>query len=133
MLAALSILLMLPFVVYRIAKRVCPSRTWVATGLAFGLIIAPASLGLYTFYFVSYLGFLPGTVGLLSSLVHGGPGFEVVTALGLRDPGTVVNAQENVIIEVINGFFWGIVYGALGHLIDRWRRPRDIRIAPLAR
>jgi hypothetical protein len=39
--------------------------------------------------------------------------------LGLRDAHTVVNAQEYVTIEVINGLFWGIVYGAVGHVIDR--------------
>jgi hypothetical protein len=124
MLAGLSILLLLPFVIYRIVKRVQPSQTWTATGLSFGLIVAPASLGLYALYFVSYLGFVPGMVGLVSSLFHGDPGFEVVTALGLRDPGAVVSGQEAVIIDVINGLFWGIAYGALGHLIDRRRESR---------
>jgi hypothetical protein len=77
MVTGLPFLLLLPLVVYQIAKRVHPSRTWRATGLSFGLIIAPASLGLYTLYFVSYLGFLPGMVGLLSSFVHDIPGFEI--------------------------------------------------------
>jgi len=124
MVIGLSFLLLLPFVVYKIAKRVHPSRTWAATGLSFGLIVAPASLGLYTLYFVSYLGFLPGMVGLLSSFVHDIPGFEIATALRLRNFDTIVNDQEGVIIEIINGLFWGIVYGTLGHLIDRWRGPR---------
>jgi hypothetical protein len=122
--AALSILLLLPFVVYRIAKRVCPSRTWTATGISFGLIVAPASLGLYALYFISYFGFLPGMVGLLSSFVHDIPGFEIATALGLRDAHTIVNAQQSVTIEVINSFWWGLFYGVLGYLIDRWRRSR---------
>jgi hypothetical protein len=121
MLAGLSILLLLPFVVYRIAKQMHPSQTWTATGLSFGLVVAPASLGLYALYFISYLGFVPGMIGLVSSLFHGSPGFEVATALGLRDPGAVVNGQEAIIIDVINGLFWGIVYGALEHLIDRRR------------
>jgi hypothetical protein len=121
MVTGLSCLLLLPLVVYQIEKRVHPSRTWAATGLSFGLIIAPASLGLYTLYFVSYLGFLPGMVGLLSSFVHGIPGFEITTALRLRNFDTIVSDQEGVIIEIINGLFWGIVYGTLGHLIDRWR------------
>ncbi len=124
MVAGLSFLLLLPLVVYQIAKRVHPSRTWAATGLSLGLIISPASLGLYTLYFVSYLGFLPGMVGLLSSFVHGIPGFEIATVLRLRNVDTIVNDQEGVIIEIINGLFWGVVYGTLGYLIDRWRGPR---------
>jgi hypothetical protein len=124
MVIGLSFLLLLPFVVYQIAKRVHPSRTWAVTGLSFGLIVALASLGLYTLYFVSYLGFLPGMVGLLSSFVHDVPGFEIATALRLRNVDTIVNDQEGVIIEIINGLFWGVVYGALGYLIDRWRGPR---------
>ena len=120
----LSFLLLLPFVVYQIAKRVHPSLTWTATGLFFGLIIAPASLGLYTLFFVSYLGFLPGMVGLFSSFVHDLPGFEIATALRLRNIHATVNDQEGVIIEIINGLFWGVVYGALGYLIDRWRGSR---------
>jgi hypothetical protein len=124
MVIGLSFLLLLPFVVYQIAKRVHPSRTWAVTGLSFGLIVALASLGLYTLYFVSYLGFLPGMVGLLSSFVHDVPGFEIATALRLRNVDTIVNDQEGVIIEIINGLFWGVVYGALGYLIDRWRGSR---------
>jgi hypothetical protein len=100
------------------------SRTWAATGLSFGLIVAPASLGLYTLYFVSPAGFAPGMVGLISGLFHGAVGFEIATALGLRDAHTVVNAREGVTIDVINGLFWGIVYGSLGHLIDRSRGSR---------
>jgi hypothetical protein len=125
MVTGLSLLLLLPLVVYQIAKRVHPNRTWAATGLSFGLIIAPASLSLYTFYFASYLGFLPGMVGLLSSFVHGVPGFEIATALRLRNVDTIVSDQEGFIIEIINGLFWGIVYGTLGHLLDRWHGPRD--------
>jgi hypothetical protein len=121
MLASFPILLLLPFVVYQLAKRKLPSRTWAATGLSFGLIIAPASLGLYALYSLSYIGFFPGMVGLMSSFVHGIPGFAIATALGMRDAHTIVNAQENVVIDLINGVCWGLVYGVLGHLIDRWR------------
>jgi hypothetical protein len=118
MLAALSLLLLLPFVVYRLAKRAHSSRTWALTGLSFGLVISPASLGLYALYFVHPAGFLPGMLGLMSGLIHGEPGFEIITALGLRDAHTVVNEQEHVTMEVINGLMWGIVYGALGHFLD---------------
>lgn len=117
----LLILWLVPFVVHQLAKRACSSRTWAVTGLSFGMIIAPASLGLYSLFFVPYIGLLPGMLGLISAFVHGVPGFEAATALGLRDPHTIVNARESLTIEVINGLFWGIIYGALGHLIDRWR------------
>ena len=83
-----------------------------ATGLSFGLVISPASLGLYALYFVPYyVGLVLGMLGLISSFVHGVPGFESAKALGLIH--TIVNTQETVTIEVINGLCWGIVYGAL--------------------
>jgi hypothetical protein len=118
---SLSLLLLLPFVVYRLAKRAHSSRTWALTGLSFGLIVSPASLGFYLLYGVHPLGFLPGMLGLLSSFVHMSPGFEIATALGLRDAGTVVDvfSQEGVMIEAINGLFWGVVYGTLAHLAER--------------
>jgi hypothetical protein len=103
----LSVLLLLPLIVYRLAKRAHSSRTWALTGLSFGLIVSPASLGLYGLYFVHPVGFLPGMLGFMSSMIHGVPGFEIITALGLRDAHTVVNEQEHVMIEVINGLFWG--------------------------
>jgi hypothetical protein len=124
MLAGLSILLLLPFAVYRFAKRVRPNRRWTAAGISFGLIIAPASLGLYGLYFVSSLGFLPGMLGLILTLVHGVPGWEIGSALGLFDSYSVVDWKENMVIDLINGACWAVVYGALGYLIDRWREAK---------
>ena len=118
MLAGLSLLLLLPFVVYRLAKRAHSRRTWALTGLSFGLIVSPASLGLYVLYFLHPLGFLPGMLGLMSSLIHGEPGFELATALGLRDAHTVVNAQEGLMIDAFNGIIWGTIYGGLGRFLD---------------
>jgi hypothetical protein len=83
-----------------------------ATGLSFGLVISPASLDLYALYFVPYyVGLVLGMLGLISSFVHGVPGVEAAKVLGLIH--TIVNTQETVTIEVINGLCWGIVYGAL--------------------
>ncbi|MGH6856689.1 MAG: hypothetical protein ACRECP_03345, partial [Methylocella sp.] len=63
-------------------------------------------LGLYSLYFFPhYVGVMLGMLGLISGLFHGVPGFEIARALGLRDAGTVVNGQEHVTIEVINGLF----------------------------
>jgi hypothetical protein len=119
MLAGLSLLLLLPFVVHLIAKRAHSRRTWALTGLSFGLIVSPASLGLYFLYvYPFYVTFMLGMLGLMSCFFHGAPGFEIITALGLRDAHTVVNTQQYVTIDVINGLFWGIVYGALGRFLD---------------
>lgn len=132
MLAGLSILLLVPLVVYQLAKRAHSSRTWGATGLSIGLVISPASLGLYALYFVPYyVELVLGMLGLISSFVHGVPGFEFAKALGLIH--TIVNTQETVTIEVINGLCWGIVYGALGYLIDRWRGSRGAGLGQPAR
>ena len=127
MLTGLSLLLLLPLVVYRLTKQSHPERTWAATGLSFGLIIAPASLGLYSVFFLGPYGLVPGMLGLVSLFVHEPPGFEAITALGLRAPQKIVNAQQCVAMEFINGLCWATVYGTLGYGIDFWRSSRRNR------
>lgn len=60
-------------------------------------------------------------LGLVSSFIHGTPGFYAPTALGLRDAHTVVTVRESIVIDAINGLCWGLVYGGLGYLMDRRR------------
>ena len=45
----------------------------------------------------------------------------LATLFFFRKPGEIVTVLENVIIVLINGLCWGVIYGGAGYLIDRWR------------
>ena len=112
MLAGLSILLLVPLVVYRSQN----ARTPAEPGLRDRAFLRPGHLPGQSWLIRPvlvpyYVGLVLGMLGLISSFVHGVPGFESAKALGLIH--TIVNTQETVTIEVINGLCWGIVYGAL--------------------
>ena len=124
MLIALFVLILLPIAAYRMVRKKQPRHLWSVTGLTFGLVAAPVSLGLYAMFFVPYVGLVPGMIGLPLSLFHGAPGFEIATVLGLRDARTVVSGNEHLVIELINALFWGVVYGVLGFGIDKYRKVR---------
>lgn len=60
-----------------------------------------------------------GISGLILSLFHSAPGFQLATLLGLRDASTDVRGMEHVYIEALNAAVWAPVYGAVGFLLDR--------------
>ena len=64
-------------------------------------------------------------LGLFSLFVHGAPGFEAIKELGLRDPQSIVNTQEWLAMEFINGICWCAAYGATGLAIDWLREIRN--------
>ena len=61
---------------------------------------------------------LLGLLGLTLHMFHGSPGFELATYLGFREPRTVVNLNESLIINGLNGMIWATVYGILGFVVD---------------
>lgn len=129
MLIALFVLVLVPVITYRIARKNLPGYLWSVTGFSFGLVAAPVSLGLYAMFFVPYVGLVPGMIGLPLSLFHGAPGFEIATFLGLRDARSVVSGNEHLVIGLLNALFWGVVYGFLGFGIDRYRKVRGSNAA----
>ena len=118
---ALLALWLVPIAAVLVSRNVAPSHVWRNTGFAFGLVVAPASLGLYGLFYVGPVAAVFGMVGLVLSLFHGPPGYNLAIALGLIPPHTVVTSGANVAVEVLNGLLWSVAYGALGLLIDRWR------------
>jgi len=104
-------------------------RTWLVTGAAFGLVVSPLSLGLYSTFFASPIGLPSGMLGLVSSLFHGAPGYEAAVWLGLVSSREVVSGVGLVYIELLNGVFWAIVYGLLGFVVDRVCLARSRRVA----
>ncbi len=134
-LVALLALWLVPVAAFWWAGRHAPSRLWRTTGFALGLVIAPASSGLYGLYFLGPLAALLGLVGLPLATFHGGPGFDLATALGLREPRTVVHGVQHVYIALLNAGVWSLVYGGLGWAVDRVAALRRNREAaePIAR
>lgn len=89
--------------------------------MTMGSIISPFSMGLYATFFIPIIGLVPGIIGLISAMFHGTPGFTMATWLGIREGRTVVNFTEGISIEIINGIFWGVIYGIVGFGVDLLR------------
>ena len=100
------------------------AHVWRNTGFAFGLVVAPASLGLYALFYVGPLVAVLGMLGLPLALFHGWPGHNLALALGLIPP-TVVTGISRLTVEALNAVVWSFVYGALGWFIDVWRFRRQ--------
>jgi len=109
------------FASYRFAR----ASLWRNTGFAFGLVVAPASLGLYALYFLGPIAAVLGMLGLILEMLHGAPGYSLALALGLIPSHTVVTGASRVPIELNNAVVWSIFYGVLGWLIDAWSRRRQ--------
>jgi hypothetical protein len=119
---SLLLLALIPIGGYIYAKRKKPDRKFFITGIALGSIISPLSMGIYAIYYIPIIGLVPGLIGLISSLFHGPVGYNIAIWIGLHKDRTVVTFPTNVIIEVINGVFWGFIYGLVGYGIDQLRR-----------
>jgi hypothetical protein len=127
MLPAISLWL-IPLVVVVVSRRAAPARVWRNTGIAFGLVVAPASLGLYGLYHVGPIAALFGLLGLALDLLHGPPGYNLAIALGLIPSESVITDAMRIPAETLNALVWSPVYGALGWFIDTRRAQRHSRM-----
>ena len=119
---ALLLLALVPLMAFRYARSRAPRHIWLTTGAAFGAIVSPLSLGLYSTYFVGPLGLPTGMLGLVSTLFHGAPGYDLSIWLGLVSAG-VVSGVGHAYVELVNGVIWAALYGLLGCALD-WLRLR---------
>ena len=118
----LNLLIIVPIVAYKVSKRWAPQRMFSITGASFGAVIAPFSTGLYSWYFLSVIGVVPGMIGLILVMVHEVPGFQIALVLGLIPRGQVVTGlMQHTIVDLLNGIIWCAIYGLVGHVIDRIR------------
>jgi hypothetical protein len=120
----LLLLWAVPVTAALLTRRYAPSRVWRNTGIALGLVVSPASLGLYALFFVGPVLGLLGLVGLPLHLFHGWPGYELAVKLGMVPSRTVVEGWSHVPIELLNAIVWAGIYGLAGVLIDRVRTMR---------
>lgn len=124
MILLLTALILIPIAARIWARRRAPQLTGTITGGALGLVVSPLSMGLYATYFLGPLGIVTGMLGLVSLMFHGVPGYKAAVSLGLVPAATVVEGVNHFYVEALNGLFWASVYGALGWVFDRLRRPR---------
>lgn len=121
----LNLFIIVPVIAYKVARRRMPRHVYGITGASLGAVIAPISFGLYSWYFVSFIGVVPGMIGLILVMVHEVPGFHLAVNLGLIPAGKVVAGfPHRAIVEVLNGVVWLVCYGSLGYAIDRFRSRR---------
>ena len=107
-----------------------------------GLIISPFSFGLYGIYYLGpflaipamgklnifnpliYVPMILGIMGLVLHLFHSAPGYDISIFLGLIEPRTIVESGGRVMIEIINGIVWAIIYGGAGFAFDLYRKKK---------
>lgn len=118
---------LVPFGAAVVAYRFARGSLWRTTGFTFGLVVSPASLGLYGLYFLGPIAAIFGMVGLVLCMAHGFPGYNLAIALGLIPSHAVIIGTSALPVEALNAVVWSIVYGALGWFIDvrRSRRRRS--------
>ena len=124
MLLLLLLLVVVPIIAFRYARRRYPNRVFLISGLALGSVISPFSLGLYATFFIPYVGLVPGILGLMSTMFHSAPGYNLAIALGIIPSHQVVGGVGHLYLAAIDAVFWATVYGGLGWLID-WARAKS--------
>ena len=120
---------LLPLVACLIAHRITKPHAGLFIGVLFGAVVSPASLGLYSVYYLGPNAFIGsaslfvGLTGLLLVLFHSAPGFHIARAWHLLDSQNVIDGfRDSLIIEGLNGVVWAIAYGVLGAIFDWYRR-----------
>lgn len=124
MILLLILLILLPIITYRWARTHIPLHKVTALGISFGLIAAPFSMGLYSTFFLHPVGIVTGLPGLILSMFHGAPGYQISIELGLIPSHTVIAGTNSLLVAAVNGVFWAIIYGLLGYAIDKYRHHR---------
>ena len=120
----LLLLIIIPITAYKWANKNHPENKFIILGISLGTIVAPFSMGLYTTFFIPYIGLPTGILGLVMVMFHSDIGFQVARQYELIPSGIVTGLSSNIILAVINGFFWGIIYGFIGYLIDKYRNAK---------
>jgi hypothetical protein len=123
MLLLLLALAIVPVLAYRYAQRHHPDHVFAVTGSALGSIVSPFSLGLYATFFIPYIGFAPGMLGLAAATFHGAPAHALALHFGIIPP-QVVEGVSHFYLAAIDAIIWAPAYGGFGWLIDRSRSQR---------
>ena len=117
-----------------------PVITWLMTrdkpqilkstirGISFGLVVSPASMGLYAFYYIGPIAAVFGMIGLALSMLHQPPGYNLAIMFNLIPSHTVITGTDRLPIEIINILIWALTYGAVGFLWGYFKSKRKIAL-----
>ena len=114
----LNCLWLIPFAAFGLSKAAKLRWRFRITGLLFGVIVEPASLGLYSLSFLSPWFAPLGLLGLLSEYLHGTPPYEFAVSAGLVPAARVVAGDVRAVLVVVSALLWGPLYMSLGWLLD---------------
>ena len=129
MLLLFLLLILIPLAAYKLAKRYKPRKLWTVTLFCFGAIVCPLGYGIYGLGLIPFLGLVFIGFGLFISFWHSFVGYKIAIAAGIQEPAVVVSGLGHVWTDVFNGIVWGVLYGAIGYLID-WLRKGQSRSDP---
>ena len=139
MLLEWSLTFFLPILAYQWAKRRQPEFAFTILGVTFGFIVLRLSIGLYAFYWCFcpnidgingplYIGLPLGLSGLILMMFHWSPAFLVAKFFGFSSYSFVeLKTGEDVIVELIRGLFWAVIYGLIGFAIDQFLKKRRLK------
>jgi len=132
------LLIIVPLIGYKWAKKNYERKLWTITGATLGAVMSPLAYGIYGIggvmagtipYVGLYLGLaLIGVAGVIF-FFHSAVGYQLAIISGIQQPAVVVEGVGRIWVDLINGIVWGTVYGVIGSLIDRVRN-RNRRIEP---
>lgn len=101
-----------------------PKRS-VIRGISFGLVVSPASLGLYALYYVGPIAAIFGMPGLVLSMFHGAAGYNIAVAFNLVPSNTVINGTAHIPVEIISSLIWAVVYGFVGYIYGSFQNKKN--------
>ena len=112
----LNLLWLLPFVVWITTRKMSQLIRSTLVGVAFGLVISYASVGLHALHLAWPVSEVFGQFCFYLSFVHDLAGIRVAIFLHLVSDHIPIVDDQRFLIEVVNVVTWAIVYGFLGLL-----------------
>ena len=120
----------LPLGTHLLARRKAPRMLWRATGIALGLVVVPASGGLYDAMFMvpplALLGLVPAAVSGLHSHVAD----YLATSVGIVQPDAPIKGALSLCMFGVDAVVWSCVYGAIGWGLDVFVVRRRSSVTP---
>jgi hypothetical protein len=117
----LNFLWLVPLVVWMATHKMPQIFRSTAVGVAFGLVVSYASVGLYALHFVWSLSETFGQFCFYFSFIHDLAGIRVAIILHLVDAHSPITDDQRLLLEAVNAVSWAIVYGVLGMLWGYFR------------
>lgn len=127
----LNVLWAVPVLTAICSRRKDSQHVRFVTAVSFGVIVCPASFGLYSLYFTGAALGIPGTplvgiglVGFASLMFHASLPYDMGTTMGLIPENTVIEGMNHFRMFVFAAVVWSLIYGAVGAIIDLAFRKR---------